>query len=69
MKDDIPNNINKSRGILSGSTYKSYDKAQGTEPYYTYQGIGNITGTKDIEVYVTFKDEPVDYDGYNVTFT
>ena len=62
----------KRRAVIwwGNSTYGSIDKVDGKQPYYTYQGIGSLTGqnltNKDI---VTHEGIWVTSENENVTHT
>ena len=63
--DDAPNNINKHKAVLNkdGETYSPLDEVDGKQPYYSYQGVGSLTGGNTYIVSV-----PVTHLGINVTF-
>jgi hypothetical protein len=45
---DAPTRANKKAVIWwSNSTYGSVNDVNGKQPYYTYQGIGSLTGGTD----------------------
>ena len=71
-KDDyfqIPDSINTSYGVLSKDGYTSAEKADGTLPWYWYQGIGE-TQEPDIttDFAVVFQSQLVTFHGEQVTF-
>ena len=50
------------------STYGSIDKVDGEQPYYTYQGIGSLTG-QNASLSVTHNTLQVTYNGESVIHT
>ena len=60
----------KRRAVIwwGNSTYGSIDKVDGKQPYYTYQGIGPLTG-QSTSLNVTHNNIQVTYNGESVIHT
>jgi len=60
----------KRRAVIwwGNSTYGSIDKVDGNQPYYTYQGIGSLTG-QNVSLNVTHNNIQVTYNGESVIHT
>lgn len=49
---DPPKGTSRRKAVLAWNdgTYRPLDEVAGEQPYYTYQGIGNITGRAFLNV-------------------
>lgn len=68
--NDAPDNINQKKAVINWNedTYSPVADVDGKQPYYTYQGIGNITGTPSTLTSVVHFGVSVRHKGTQVKF-
>lgn len=69
----IPGTLAGSTAVLGVRTYQPTDEADGTQPYYTYQGIGKTQAAptptpEPVEYQVIYQGDNVIFQGDNIIY-